>query len=577
MIHVKDHKTLDLFKPFPFLGPKRRHLIEGSWAKLFRDHLLHQLPVERIVNNYSAFKGRPTKELYAMLGLMLLQQVHDLTDEEAICQFAFNIKWHYAQGITNESDEDTYLSAKTLWTMRSLLIEQGLYGVLFQSVTDPLAKLFSLDPSLQRIDSVHLFSNMRHLGRIGLFVHTIRTFLVNLKRHHRELFDGLGQGFTDRYVTKQGQGVFSLVKPSESIRTLEVLGKDLFSLTEQFKSHPEVAKMSSFGLLVRLLGEQCHVEPQAEGEAPRVLIKANKEVASDSLQNPSDPDAGYDGHKGKGYQLQVAETYGRDEENKGLSLITATLVESADQSDAHALIPLIEEAQRRGLGPEEVLADSLYGGDDNVEQARARGVEVISPTMGKPGELSLAEFTLKEDSTVAACPEKKAPVKTRARKGKYTATFDLDTCACCPRLGQCPVKRGKKGYSLRYNDKAVRLAERRAFEKTAAFREVYRYRAGIEGTISELDRKTGVKHLRVRGLEAVSFCAILKAAGLNLFRAAAFKNRKEKEKRVRMHKKAGLFGPFFVFKEQRSALWALLQRLRNYFSTDAPYWGESYA
>ena len=94
MIHVKDHKTLDLFEPFPFLGPKRRHLIEGSWAKLFRDHLLHQLPVERIVNNYSAFKGRPTKELYAMLGLMLLQQVHDLTDEEAICQFAFNIKWH---------------------------------------------------------------------------------------------------------------------------------------------------------------------------------------------------------------------------------------------------------------------------------------------------------------------------------------------------------------------------------------------------------------------------------------------------------------------------------------------------
>jgi hypothetical protein len=238
---------------------------------------------------------------------------------------------------------------------------------------------------------------------------------------------------------------------------------------------------------------------------------------------------------------------------------------------------LIEEAQRRGLGPEEVLADSLYGGDDNVEQARARGVEVISPTMGKPGELSLAEFTLKEDSTVAACPEKKAPVKTRARKGKYTATFDLDTCACCPRLGQCPVKRGKKGYSLRYNDKAVRLAERRAFEKTAAFREVYRYRAGIEGTMSELDRKTGVKHLRVRGLEAVSFCAILKAAGLNLFRAAAFKNRKEKEKRVRMDKKAGLFGPFFVFKEQRSALWALFQRLLNSFSTDVPYWGESYA
>ncbi|RLB20874.1 MAG: hypothetical protein DRG71_09125 [Deltaproteobacteria bacterium] len=49
------------------------------------------------------------------------------------------------------------------------------------------------------------------------------------------------------------------------------------------------------------------------------------------------------------------------------------------------------------------------------------------------------------------------------------------------------------------------------------------WRSGIEATISEYDRKTGVKHLRVRGLKAVRFCAILKAAALNIFRAAAVK------------------------------------------------------
>ncbi len=37
--------------------------------------------------------------------------------------------------------------------------------------------------ALQRYDSKHIYSNMRHLGRIGLFVATIRKFLVNLKRH----------------------------------------------------------------------------------------------------------------------------------------------------------------------------------------------------------------------------------------------------------------------------------------------------------------------------------------------------------------------------------------------------------
>jgi hypothetical protein len=47
----------------------------------------------------------------------------------------------------------------------------------------------------------------------------------------------------------------------------------------------------------------------------------------------------------------------------------------------------------------------------------------------------------------------------------------------------------------------------------------------VEGTMSQLDRLTGLKNLRVRGLSAVSFAAHLKAAGINIIRAAAFLNR----------------------------------------------------
>ena len=84
---------------------------------------------------------------------------------------------------------------------------------------------------------------------------------------------------------------------------------------------------------------------------------------------------------------------------------------------------------------------------------------------------------------------------------------------------------GKKGRYLRYNDKAIRLAQRRAQEDTPEFRDKYRFRAGVEGTMSQLDRLTGFKNLRVRGLSAVSFAAYLKAAGINIIRAAAFRNR----------------------------------------------------
>ena len=44
----------------------------------------------------------------------------------------------------------------------------------------------------------------------------------------------------------------------------------------------------------------------------------------------------------------------------------------------------------------------------------------------------------------------------------------------------------------------ISISKRRQNEDTASFRNVYRYRAGIEATMSQFDRITGVKHLRVK-------------------------------------------------------------------------------
>ena len=40
--------------------------------------------------------GRPTKELYTVLGALILQQAQNLSDEETVKQLSFNIQWHYA-------------------------------------------------------------------------------------------------------------------------------------------------------------------------------------------------------------------------------------------------------------------------------------------------------------------------------------------------------------------------------------------------------------------------------------------------------------------------------------------------
>ena len=79
------------------------------------------------------------------------------------------------------------------------------------------------------------------------------------------------------------------------------------------------AQLEEYRLLERLLREQCHVGKHQDGR-PRdddddageckvpVALKDPKQVSADSLQSPHDPDVTYSGHKGKGYEVQVAET-----------------------------------------------------------------------------------------------------------------------------------------------------------------------------------------------------------------------------------------------------------------------------
>ena len=528
MFHIKNHKQAHIFDPWGHLGPKRRKLLDRSWSGLFQQKILPTLPVEALRKHYHDWNGRPTKELYSMIGLMILQQMHDLTDEQSVEQFCFNIQWHYALNITSLEDAASYVSHKSLWTMRDKLSTEDIYNEIFATTLSLLIKLFKVDLKKQRMDSVHIQSNMRHLGRIGLFVKTIKKFLANLKRQHHSLFDQLDKDLIKRYMSKKEESLFAMVKPSDSSRTLDQLAEDVFTLTQRFASVSAVHNMNTFKVLARLFKEQCVLEEENESSESKAVARPNQDVPSDSLQNPSDPDAGYSNHKGQGYQVQVAENYSEGDNDKQLSLITHIAVESADQHDANALLPAIEDLQERDMAPEELLVDSLYGSDTNCEQAKdEHGVSVIAPAMpGNQKNMHLADFDLDDQGRIISCPKGIAPDQVKKTKRGFSAAFSSATCLECESFKQCPVSKGKKACYYRYKKKDIRLARRRQHEESSAFKEKYRYRAGVEATMSEYDRRTGVKHLRVRGMKAVRFAAIMKAIGLNIFRASRHRRRK---------------------------------------------------
>lgn len=163
--------------------------------------------------------------------------------------------------------------------------------------------------------------------------------------------------------------------------------------------------MHSYKLCEGVLKEQCTVKDDGK----RVEVRRPKDIPSNSLQNLSDPDVTYSGHKGKGYQVQVMETYNTDEEtrDKNLKLITYVHVEPAHESDAHALVPAIESSKHWGSAPEELLADKLQGGNENGQKAKKLGVELISPTKSakENNGIPLSDFEMGEKGDVVSCPQ----------------------------------------------------------------------------------------------------------------------------------------------------------------------------
>ena len=143
MITLRDRKTSNLFDPWESLGTKRRKLLDRCWAGVFRRHLLEQLPAAKLAGRLTDSFGRPSKELHMVLGALVLQQLHDLTDAATVEAVSFNIAWHYALDI--QYTPDSYICERTLRTYRGRVIDQGLDEELFEQLTDRLISAFSVD------------------------------------------------------------------------------------------------------------------------------------------------------------------------------------------------------------------------------------------------------------------------------------------------------------------------------------------------------------------------------------------------------------------------------------------------
>ena len=236
MIKIKNRDNLYFQGMDPWenaLSRKKLALLQKSWAEIFRKHILPKMPISHVAKYFDKIMGRPTKELGSACGVCVLQQIFDLTDDETRDQLAFNQQWHYALDVLDQDDQ--VLSLKTLWNMRHILTTDRLAKKVFNDATDRLKEVYKVDTILQRLDSVHIHSNMARLGRVRLLARVCTRFLNNLKRQDPSLYESVSSSIKSRYERDEDSTYFGNTKPSASKKRLADIAQDMYELTRQFK------------------------------------------------------------------------------------------------------------------------------------------------------------------------------------------------------------------------------------------------------------------------------------------------------------------------------------------------------
>lgn len=533
MFTLRDRRTGELFDRWSEMGHKRRRLLDRSWAGVFRDHLLDDLPIDELLPHFDDRLGRPSKDLHIVVGVLLLQQLHDLSDAATVEALAFNMAWHHALDVRTEAD--CYFCEKTLRNSRRLFIAEGLDEVLFRRMTDRLVRAFAVDTSRQRMDSTALRSAMRSLTRLGIVVETISKFVRELERVHPALHALIDGDVVRRHVDREGAGSFANTAPSASRRRLDEAGRDLLHLTLKFRN-TAAAEMPGYRLLDQVLHEQFEVTEGEAEDTPSAVVIPRKpaDMPCDGVSNPADPDASYNADRGLGYMAQIVETYAEDDDparetaRRSPDLITHVAVHKMTVHDGHRLPHALDDLADRSLAPKVLLADSHYGSADNMILAQRRAIDLTAPARtakgGSSGRLTLEDFSLDEDDLVARCPNGVVPVSVSAARAKLQARFDLATCRKCPDRDRCPVladKHDGQFARFQYTPTRAENQRRRLHESSDAFREAYRWRAGIEATMSRLKHQMKLANLRIRGMPAMKYAVNLRALGLNIRRCAA--------------------------------------------------------
>lgn len=475
--------------------------------------------------------GQPAVRPWRLALVTVMQFAENLSDRQAADAVRDRIAWKYALSL-ELTDSGFDFSVLSEFRQRLLAHEAG------QRLLDEMLQVFRAKGYVkargqQRTDSTHVLAAVRELNRLENVGTTLRHALNSLATVVPDwLHEQVPPEWFDRYGPRFEQ--YRLPKSKDQQRELaEQVGADGYQLLTAVYTSPTMTwlrEVPAIELLRRVWVQQFWVD---QGQT-RLRNVQQMPPVGDWIRSPFDMEARYctKGQTGwVGYRAHLTETCDPDSPH----VITHVKTTVAPVQDGQVTSDIQNDLAMIDLLPAEHLVDAGYVDTNHLIYSHQQGIDLIGPApldtswqAQTEDGLDQSQFTIDWEAQTVTCPAGQSSTawhRSRSQRNApvFRITFDPKTCQACELRGRCT--RGQaRGLTLRPRPQHEVLQAARQREPTDAFKEKYRKRAGVEGTISQATRTGDLRRSRYIGLEKTHLQNLAIAAALNLARVVAWLN-----------------------------------------------------
>lgn len=512
MAFVKnDSNQLSLEDNTLSLTERERKFLEKSWAKPFAKIVFPAIKEEDFAVLYSNKASRPNTPVNVIVGALILKELQGITDDEMLESLMFDIRFQYALHTTSFKEQP--LSDRTLSRFRERCLAyetlngQDLIKQCVTSLAKELSQVMNITPSMTRMDSLMIASNIKNLSRLELFY----VCTANMVKYMEKSGDTIPEELKHYTDERDYNKIIYHMKSIDVDTRIKLILADIAYLIKRCEG--DYDDCSEYQLLLRLKNEQTITDDDG---FLSLIKKGKKAMRSTLLVSPVDPEATVRKKGNKkhiGYVANITESVG-----KAGSLIMDYAYEQNIYSDSHFLQDHLNQLSDDHEGGV-LVADGAYAGQLSTKYAKEHKIELITTnfTGYKPADC-FAEFRFSEDGKrLLQCANNVVPIDQAydSSNDRCNAKFPKDVCTACPHFEACNPRMYKKHTRKEVSWKAVNRAEQLRFMKTEKFKAFADFRNGVEAIPSLLRRKYNVDKMPVRGKMATKLFFSFKIAALN--------------------------------------------------------------